>query len=67
MRSQSIKDIVASGQYVGLLQTLALIIFLIVFVAIIYYVFTRPKKHYQEEENAPLGKDNEDDIFNPLQ
>lgn len=64
MKSQSIKDVIASGSYVGLLQTLALILFLIVFLGIIYYVFTRPKKHYQEEENAPLADDNDDDINN---
>ena len=63
MRSQSIKDIIASGEY-GAMQTISLVLFLLVFVGIAYYVFSRPKKFYQEEENAPLGRDNEEDDIN---
>jgi len=30
------------------------------FVALVIYVFTRPKKYYKEEEHAPLGDDEDD-------
>lgn len=67
MIPQSLKDIISSGENTGLYQTIALILFLIFFVTLIVYVFSRPKKYYREEENAPLddsegGEYNEDDF-----
>ncbi len=44
-------------------QTLALILFLLLFLGITYYVFSRPKKYYDEEASAPLDDDNEDKNF----
>ncbi len=55
MIPQSIKDIVGSGEYVGLFQTIAMIIFILLFLALIWYVLSRPKKHYNDEANAPLN------------
>lgn len=60
MIPQSVKDILANGENVGLYQTLAMILFLICFLGITFYVFSRPKKHYEEEENAPLNDNIED-------
>ncbi len=57
MIPQSFRDILSNSENTGLFQTLALVIFLLFFVGIIIYVFSRPKKHYQEEENAPLDDD----------
>ena len=37
-----------------------MILFLIFFLGIVFYVFSRPKKHYDEEANAPLDDDIED-------
>lgn len=54
MIPQSFKDILSNGEYTGLLQSAALVIFLVIFLALAAYVFTRPKKHYREQEMAPL-------------
>lgn len=61
MIPQSLKDIISSGENTGLYQTVALVLFMIFFIALIIYVFSRPKKYYQEEENAPL--DDSEDVF----
>ena len=58
MIPQNIKDILANGENVGLYQTISMIFFLIFFLGIVIWVFSRSKKHYDEEANAPL----EDDI-----
>ncbi|WP_226063406.1 cbb3-type cytochrome oxidase subunit 3 [Kaistella polysaccharea] len=60
MIPQSVKDIVANGENVGLYQTIAMILFIIFFLGIVFYVFSRPKKFYEEEANAPLNDDIED-------
>lgn len=59
MIPQSFKDIVSNVENAGLFQILAMIIFLILFVGLVYYVVSRPKKFYTEEENAPLDNDDE--------
>lgn len=59
MIPQSIKDLLANGENVGFYQTLSMILFLIFFLGIVFYVFSRPKKHYDEEANAPLDDDSE--------
>ncbi len=61
MIPQSVKDILSNGENVGFYQTLAMIMFLIFFLGIVYYVFTRPKKHYDEVANAPLDDSIDDD------
>lgn len=60
MIPQSLKDILANGENVGLYQTIALVFFIVFFLGIVYWVFTRPKKYYEEEANAPLNDDIED-------
>jgi cytochrome c oxidase cbb3-type subunit 4 len=55
MIPQSMKDILANGENVGFYQTFSMILFLIFFLGIVFYVFSRPKKHYDEEANAPLN------------
>ena len=57
MIPQSFKDIVSSVENAGLYQTIAMLIFILFFVGLVFYVFSRPKKHYQEQENAPLEED----------
>ena len=54
MIPQGVKDILSNGSNVGLYQTLAMILFLILFSGIVWYVFSRSKKHYDEAANAPL-------------
>lgn len=58
MIPQNFIDILSNGDNVGLYQTIAMFIFLACFVGMILYVFSRSKKHYNEEAHAPL----EDDI-----
>ena len=60
MIPQSVKDILSNGDNVGFYQTLAMILILIFFLGIVFYVFSRPKKHFDEEANAPLDDDIED-------
>ena len=60
MIPQNVKDILSNGENVGFYQTLAMLLFLFFFLGIVYYVFSRPKKHYDEEANAPLDDDIED-------
>ncbi|SEW47062.1 MULTISPECIES: cbb3-type cytochrome c oxidase subunit 3 [Chryseobacterium] len=57
MIPQNFKDILANTDYAGFYQTLSMIIFLLFFVILILYVFTRPKKFYHEAERAPLRDD----------
>ena len=60
MIPQNIKDILANGENVGLYQTISMIFFLIFFLGIVIRVFSRSKKHYDEEANAPLEDDIDD-------
>ena len=60
MIPQSVKDIISNGENVGFYQTFAMMLFIIFFMGIVIYVFSRPKKHYDEEANAPLNDDIED-------
>lgn len=55
MIPQSIKDILSNGENVGLYQTIAMVVFILLFLGIVYFVFSRSKKHYDEEANAPLN------------
>lgn len=60
MIPQSVKDVLSNGENVGLYQTLAMLLFIVLFLGIVYYVFSRPKKHYDDVANAPLNDDIED-------
>ena len=60
MIPQNVKDILSNGENVGFYPTLAMLLFLFFFLGIVYYVFSRPKKHYDEEASAPLDDDIED-------
>lgn len=60
MIPQSVKDIISNGENVGFYQTFAMMLFIIFFIGTVIYVFSRPKKHYDEEANAPLNDDIED-------
>ena len=64
MIPQSFKDIVAGGEYSGLFQTLAMILFILVFMALVWYVISRPKKYYQEEQNIPLEDEKQEENTN---
>lgn len=57
MIPQNLRDILSNEQYTGLFQTLALLIFMAFFIGMVIYVFSRPKKYYQDDANAPLNDD----------
>lgn len=57
MIPQNFKEILGNSDNAGLYQTLAMLLFLFFFLGIVYYVFSRPKKHYDEEAHAPLEDD----------
>ena len=60
MSPQNFKDILSNTENAGFYQTLALILFILFFVSLIIYVFSKPKKYYNEEEHAPLDDDQDD-------
>lgn len=60
MIPQSFKDIVSNLENAGFFQTLAMIIFILFFLVVVYIVINRPKNYYNEEENAPLEKDEDE-------
>ena len=60
MSPQSFKDIVSNVENAGFFQTLAMIIFILFFLVVVYIVINRPKNYYNEEENAPLEKDEDE-------
>lgn len=64
MIPQNFKDIISNAQYAGLFQTIAMILFILVFLGIIWFVFSKPKKYYSEEESAPLNEDEDLDAPN---
>lgn len=57
MIPSNFKDILANVENAGLYQTISMILFILFFVATVYYVISRPKKHYSEVEKAPLEDD----------
>ncbi|WP_124640262.1 MULTISPECIES: cbb3-type cytochrome oxidase subunit 3 [Amniculibacterium] len=59
MIPQSFRDILSNGENSNLFQIIALLIFIVFFVGLIIYVFSRPKKYYDEEANAPLDDDSD--------
>ena len=60
MIPQSFKDIVSNVENAGFFQTLAMIIFILFFLVVVYIVINRPKNYYNDEENAPLEKDEDE-------
>ena len=60
MIPQSFKDIVSNVENAGFFQTLAMIIFILFFLVVVYIVINRPKNYYNAEENAPLEKDEDE-------
>ncbi|AFR34981.1 cbb3-type cytochrome oxidase subunit 3 [Riemerella anatipestifer] len=58
MIPQNFKDILSNTEGTGFYQSLALILFIIFFIGVVYYVMSKPKKFYQDEANAPLDDEN---------
>jgi len=60
MIPQNFKEIVSSGDGVGFYQTLALVLFIMFFVGLVFLVFKKPKSYYRDRERIAL-EDNESD------
>ena len=56
------KESFADYSFASTLQTISLLLFVAFFLGTFYYVWKRPKKHYEDVENLPLEKDEEDKI-----
>jgi len=60
MIPQNFKDIVSSGDGVGVYQTLALVLFMMFFVGLVFVVFKKPKNYYKSREKAALEDGTQD-------
>jgi len=60
MIPQNFKDIVSNGDNVGLYQTLALILFVMFFISLVFLVFRKPKSYYRDRERAALEDGSQD-------
>lgn len=63
MVPQNFKDLLSSEDGTGFYQTLALLLFMIFFVGIIVYTFSRSKKHYHDAAHTPLEEDEQNQKF----
>ena len=59
MIPSNFKDILANVENAGFYQTLSMILFILFFIATIYFVISKPKKYYEDVEKAPLEGDDE--------
>ncbi|SDE58894.1 CcoQ/FixQ family Cbb3-type cytochrome c oxidase assembly chaperone [Riemerella columbipharyngis] len=60
MIPQSFKDILSEGN--SHFQIISMILFMILFAAIVWYVMNKPKTYYKEEASTPL-EDNDDETI----
>lgn len=63
MIPQNFKDILSSTAESNAVQVIAMIIFILLFLGIVFLVFNRPKKYYDKDAMAPLDDDAQDDAF----
>lgn len=57
MIPENLKDLVSSSEGTGLYQTVAMLLFILFFIGLVIYVFSRPKKYYQHVAEEPLKDD----------
>ena len=58
MIPSNFKDILANIENADLYSIISMTLFILFFIATVFYVFSRPKKHYSDVEKAPLDDDN---------
>ncbi len=63
MIPQNFKDIISASKEANAMQIIAMLLFMIFFLGVVYLVFNKPKKYYDEQAAAPLADDHEDDKF----
>lgn len=55
------KEAFTNYEYAGVLQTISLLLFVIFFLALIYFIWKKPKEYYREESELPLEEDEDGD------
>lgn len=58
---QYFKDAFTTYEHAQTLQTISLVMFVVFFVALIYFIWNRPKEYYENESELPL--DDEQDKY----
>jgi len=48
------KDAFANYEYAEVIQSISLILFVVFFLALMYFIWKRPKGYYKEDANLPL-------------
>ncbi|MFV0305260.1 MAG: cbb3-type cytochrome c oxidase subunit 3 [Moheibacter sp.] len=48
------KETFTNYEYAGVLQTISLVLFVVFFLALIYFIWKRPKGYYKDEAELPL-------------
>lgn len=61
MIPENLKDLVSSSEGTGVYQTVAMLLFILFFIGLVIYVFSRPKKYYQQVAEEPLKDDLKDE------
>lgn len=51
------KETFTNYEYAAVIQTISLILFVVFFVALIYFIWKRPKEYYREDSELPLDDD----------
>ncbi len=51
------KDSFSNYEYAAVIQTISLILFVVFFLALVYFVWNRPKGYYKEDAELPLDDD----------
>lgn len=54
---QYFKDAFTSYEHAQTLQTISLLLFVVFFLALVYFIWNRPKEYYKEESELPLDDD----------
>lgn len=60
MIPQNFKDILGNVENAGLYQSLAMLLFIVFFLMVLFWVFSRSKSHYNDQAHTPLEDDNND-------
>jgi cbb3-type cytochrome oxidase subunit 3 len=59
---QYFKDAFSDYKHAQTLQIVSLLLFVIFFMALIYFIWKRPKEYYKDESELPLESDEENEI-----
>ncbi len=54
------KEFIAKYEFADILQTVSLVLFVVFFLTLVWYVYSKPKGFYTEVSRLPLEKDLED-------